>query len=198
MTKTMKIIGLSILVVTLSVCAFTGSARAQTAGAQTAGFPDVPPTHWAAQAVAKLAGANIITGYGSSPLQAASPGQAKPAAKPSFDGNKPVTRYELAITLYRFVQYIERANARPKSKGGASAPLPPATSGADAVRRLIAGGFLPKNTPLANQGDKTATTNELVDALTSVIAKNRENATPITPESLRTYPQEKSHNAPGT
>ena len=194
MTNTLNKIGVGIFALSLALFAFAGSARAQTAG-----FPDVPQNHWAAQAVAKLASANIITGYSSSPLQAA-PGQAKsvkPTGKSGFDGNKPVTRYELAITLYRFVQYIERANARPKSKGGASV-LPNATNGADAVRRLVAGGYLPKDTPLAQQGDKIATSNELIDALTAVIAKNREKVTPITPDSLRTLPEEKPQHAPGT
>ncbi len=191
---TINKLGMGVFALTLGVCAL---AVPMSARAQTAGFPDVPQNHWAAQAVAKLASAGIVNGYPADPLQVPKTGQAKPTTATGFNGNKPVTRYELAVTLYRFVQYMERANSRPKSKGGAST-LPPATSGADAVRRLVAGGYLPKDTPLAKEGGKTATANELIDALTAVIAKDRANATPITPDSLRTLPQEHPKNAPGT
>lgn len=157
------------------------------ASAQVAGFSDIPRNHWAADSVAKLVTAGVLA-----------PPSAKPAAgakKGGYDGNKPVTRYELAVTLYRFVQYLEKANKQPKTKMGAQA-LP--QTGAEAVRRLIASGYLPAKTPLAKSGDKAVTANELADALAQVLAASRVKKTPITPESLRTLPIEKPGNAPGT
>jgi len=109
-------------------------------------------------------------------------GQAKPAPgkKQGYDGNKPVTRYELAVTLYRFVQYIERADRQKKGKSGAMAE--PKT-GADAVKYLVSNGYLPRTTLLAKEGGKIVTANQLADALAQVITKSRERVTPISPDS---------------
>lgn len=163
--------------------------------AQVAGFPDVPSNHWAADSVARLATAGIVRGRSADPLGVQGAQKPAPPAKPGYNGNKPVTRYELAVTLYRFVQYIERANSRPTSKSGAQ--VSPA-SGADAVKRLVAGGYLPKTTPLGTQGATPVTANQLADALTSVITRTREKKTPITPDSLQTLPLENPQHAPGT
>lgn len=153
------------------------------ARAQAGGFPDVPQSHWAAQSVAKLSGAGIVKGYPGGPLAVAQ--GAKPAAKkPAYDGNKPVTRYELAVTLYRFVVYIERAERQKKSNTGAWLQGDP-KSGADAVNKLIAAGYLPKDTPLATEGGKVVTANQLADAMASVIAKTREKAAPVSKGSLK-------------
>ncbi|MFM7321573.1 MAG: S-layer homology domain-containing protein, partial [Armatimonadota bacterium] len=81
---------------------------AGTAHAQVGGFRDVPSGHWAAGALEALAARAIV-------------GPAKP--KGNFDGAKPVTRYELAVTLWKLVQYMERADKQKKSKDGASAPV---------------------------------------------------------------------------
>jgi hypothetical protein len=48
-------------------------------------FPDVPENHWAYQDVAVLAGNGIIKGY----------------PEGTFDGTRPMTRYEFASMLYR-------------------------------------------------------------------------------------------------
>lgn len=162
--------------------------------AQVAGFPDVPANHWAADSVARLAERGIVKGYSADPLSARGAAPPAKSAKPAYNGNKPVTRYELAATLYRFVQYVERADKQQKSKFGAQA----SPSGADAVKQLIAGGYLPKNTPLASQGNVLVTANQLADAMTQVLSKTREKNTPITPDSLRTQPIERPESAPGT
>ena len=170
------------------LAAFAAFALVRPASAQVGGFPDVPPDHWAAQSVAKLSAAGIVKGYPA--------GQKKPAPKKdAYDGNKPVTRYELAVTLYRFVEYLEKVNKQPKTKMGAQA-FP--QNGAEAVRRLIASGYLPAKTPLAQNGTKLVTANELADAMAQIITVSRVKNTPITPESLRTQPIEKPGNVPGT
>ena len=138
--------------------------------AQSGGFADVPAGHWAAASVEKMVALGILA----APQKA----QSKPAAK--YNGDKPVTRYELAVTLDRFVQYIERTDKQKKSKFKVEAT--PA-EGAAAVKRLIAGGYLPATTPLAKDTSKIVTANQLAEALSRVIIKAREKATPMSPDS---------------
>jgi hypothetical protein len=140
--------------------ALVGVARAQSGG-----FGDVPTGHFAGDAVSKMAALGVMA-----------PGKA--GAK--FDGNKPVTRYELALTLWRFAKYLDGVDKQQKGKLKASAP----TSGADAVKKLIAEGYLPKNTPLAKEGSKAVTASQLSDALTAVIVQMRARKVPISPDSL--------------
>jgi|GEM_PF-1139544 S-layer homology domain. len=157
-------------------------AVSPAARAQAGSFPDVPKNHWAAESVTRLAGAGILKGYAGGPLAVA---QGKPPAKkPAYDGNKPVTRYELAVTLYRFVVYMERAERQKKSSTGAWLQGEP-KSGAEAVKKLIAMGYLPQNTPLATEGDKLVTADQLADALAMVIAKTQEKKTPISKGSRK-------------
>jgi len=152
----------------------SGVARAQ--------FTDVPKNHWAEESVRKLAGAGIVQG---------DPKKSTPA-KPAYDGNRPVTRYELAVTLYRFVVYMDKAKKQPKSKMGVQLPK----TGAEAVKRLVAEGYLPKTTPLAQKGETAVTANQMSDALAQVMTRLAENGSPITPESLRDIPKPRS--VPGT
>jgi hypothetical protein len=56
-------------------------------------FADVPPDHWAAKAVAELAAAGIFEGY--------------PMA--NFNGSRPMTRYEVAVTLARLLERVEKS-----------------------------------------------------------------------------------------
>lgn len=150
--------------------------------AQVAGFRDIPPGHWAAGSVAHLAAVGIILGNSDTPLSPAGTGAKKPgrAKKGAYDGNKPVTRYELAATLYRFVQYIERANRQPKSKFGAELG---SVDGPTAVKLLLAGNYLPASSPLAKGDGTPVTADQFADALAQVIAKTRENLTPRAPDS---------------
>lgn len=164
---------LHLSLMTAATVAFCGAA----AQAQTGGFSDVPPTHWAAEAVTKVAEAGIVRGY---PV-AQNP---KPAGKTAYNGDKPVTRYELAVTLYRFVLYIERADRQKKGNLKVEAPL----DGKEAVKRLIAEGYLPRETPLAREGGKVVTADEFADAMTAILTHIREKSSPITPESLRDKP----------
>jgi hypothetical protein len=168
------------IAVGFAVCVVIASA-AVVSVAQSTRFRDVPANHWAAQSVDKLTTVGIIKGYPSAPFATA---QAAPKGKPAkasgYNGDKPVTRYELAVTLYRFVQYVERANKQPKGK------LPikgEPKSGADAVKSLIAAGYLPAKTPLAAEGNKVVTAKQLSAALAQVIMKTRETAVPASPDS---------------
>lgn len=140
-------------------------AIAGAASAQTGGFKDIPSGHFAQEAVGKVAAMGVM---------------APDKKGASFNGNKPVTRYELALTLWRFAQYLERADKQKKSKFQAQAPK----DGATAVKQLIALGYLPKSSPLANEGAKVVTASQLADALSAVIIKARASKIPVSPDSL--------------
>ena len=175
-TDRMKMLALSALV-TGALLSF-----APRAGAQTMPFSDVPANHWAAPAVARLANAGIVIGYGSSPLAPGGTPTAPKAVgkKSTYDGAKPVTRYELATTLYRFIQYMERVDKTPKSKTGAFVAPP---NPADSLKKMVAGGYLSANLAFvknaATAGGKSVTADEFAAALGDVLTKIREKKTPV-------------------
>lgn len=152
---------------------------APAAHARQQPFSDVPANHWAAASIAKLAARGIVTGY-----PAAAQASVAPRPATAYNGSKPVTRYELAVTLYRFVQYLERANQQ--KKGTTRVQVLPSirdTNGAGAVRALVARGYLPEATPLGKSGATLVTADQLADALAQIISRDRENRTPISPDS---------------
>ena len=161
----------------ITIAAFVALLSPAVARAQQTSFSDVPANHWAAASIAKLASRGILTGY---PASQASSG--KPST--AYNGSKPVTRYELAVTLYRFVQYLERADQQKKGSIRVQA-LPPVkdTDGPAAVRALIARGYLAAGTSLGTSGTTLATANQFADALAQVVRRDRENRTPVSPDS---------------
>lgn len=177
---------------TAAAAAIVTISVSTAAQAQVGGFPDVPAGHWAATSVAKLAKSGIIKGYAADQKQATGKPAAAPA-KAGYNGNKPVTRYELAVTLYRFVTYMERAyKQRPTKMGAQAAPK----TGAATVQYLVANGYLPKDSPLGKEGGKVVTANELADAMAQVITRIRARQIPITPESKYDIPH--PPHSPGT
>lgn len=70
--------GVALMRALLLSMAFLAPALAQ-------GFPDVPQGHWAAEAVRYLAERGYLAGYPDG----------------TFDGDRPLTRYEMALILYR-------------------------------------------------------------------------------------------------
>lgn len=130
-------------------------AAAAAPFAHAAPLSDVPVGHWAAQSVHRLAAKKIITG-----------GQGG-----KFRGDKPVTRYELAVTLDRLVRYME-AGRKPLSTGSVkpSAVNLPASADAftqRALARLTQGGFVSAASPLL-QANKVVTARELTDVLSQL------------------------------
>jgi len=129
--------------------------------------PDVPARHWAAGSVARVTQEKIM---GRDP-------------DGRFRGDQPVTRYELAVALDRFVRYIETARKPlhsetvPVSQSlTAQAPL----AAKQAIQHLVSNGFLPANSPiLILNGRGAATASELSDALASVTIRLSDRAEPI-------------------
>ena len=127
---------------------------------------DVPAGHWAAGSVGRVTHEKIM-------------GR---AVDGRFQGDKPVTRYELAVTLDRFVRYIEAAR---KPLHAAENPLPvsvPARASkaeGAALTHLVSQGFLPVNSPLLTKdGHQPVTATELADALAAVTIRLSDRAEP--------------------
>lgn len=72
----------------------TGSALA----APTSAFVDVPTNHWAYQALDELARVGVIEGYNK-----------------SFQGDKPMTRHEMAQIVEKAMDHADKANAKQKA-----------------------------------------------------------------------------------
>lgn len=136
-----------------------------TASTALAAPSDVPASHWAARSVQSVTQKKLMA--------------ALPDGK--FHGDKPVTRYELAVTLDRFVHYIE-AGRKPLHPTQANAPKLPANAPADAkqaLTRLTQGGFLPAKSPLLTPpGAKPVTAQELADVLAQITIRLSDRALP--------------------
>ena len=92
-----------------------------------------------------------------------------------------VTKAELVVILTKLVSYLESSN---KQKRGSSVKATPPKT----VRDLIKFGYLPTDTPLANNPASKVTRDELSAALSSVLIRHNEKVVPITPDSRRATP----------
>ncbi len=117
---------------------------AATQGVASEAFKDVPNDHWAAGAVQKLKDEGILRGYPDGTLK----------------GDQPVTRYELAAALVRFVEFFQEA-WRPLRSEKQPQSIRSCTE-------LVEEGFLPKDTVLSKDTRKPVTSQELADALASL------------------------------
>ncbi len=129
-------------------------------------FRDVPPDHWAAEAVGSLKERGVVKGY----------------LDGTFRGDKAVTRYELAVLLVRFTEFLtetlgraEETNGakpdRPKDTANASVMLEAASKKEEPARILLNRGFIDKSSPLLKEPHKPATMEEVADALAGVSMK---------------------------
>jgi hypothetical protein len=152
---------LTVLVV-LAICAASLASDIDT---KAQPFSDVPASHWAAPAVAQLTAEGVMKGYPDS----------------TFRGDKPVTRYELAVALARFVEFIEAARKPivPEKQEGdkaSEANCPAWTKSSMAT--LTLGRFLPSDSPIIRDGAKPVTEEDLSKALSSMAARIIEMETP--------------------
>ena len=117
---------------------------------------DVPARHFAAGSVRRVVGEKIM-------------GRDLDGR---FRGNKPVTRYELAVALDRFVRYVEAARKPLHSElVQPNVAVPPKANAAQrgALHHLVSYGFLPPQSPLLTKnGQAPVTADELAAALASV------------------------------
>ena len=147
-------------------------------------FKDVPKNHWAAESVQLVKADGVIKGY--------------PDA--TFKGDKPVTRYELAVALERMIAFIEQSlKPEVKAESGESGKVesgesrakspdnPPialsrpgigAVSKGDPAQALKAGGYILADSPLLTDPKKTVSPTELAQALASVASRLIEKTIP--------------------
>lgn len=96
-----------------------GVGAASPAGAQEASFPDVPPSHWAYDAVEHLARLKVVEGYPDG----------------AFRGRRALTRYEASLALSRSLSEVgRRLNALQPHEGPVGRQGPPGEAGAPGVR----------------------------------------------------------------
>lgn len=103
--------------------------------AQTTEFPDVPADHWAAAAVKEVVAKGIMKGFPDG----------------TFRGEQPVTRYELAVTLARFMRHVEESLKDLKARTPkVSLPLPvkPQHWAFRDLQFLVSRGYVTEGSPL--------------------------------------------------
>mgnify|MGYP001028997860 CR=1 FL=1 len=123
--------------------------------AQAGGYSDVPKDHWAGPAIDRLVQAGFLP-----------PGQGKP-----FHGNQPVTRYEFAVVMDKFIQDIRRSFIRqpkPKEINEKKIKGRTADGSQQAMIRLAREGFLPYYSPIFHGPEDTLTPERLASALSQV------------------------------
>ncbi len=128
-------------------------------------FKDVPTDHWAAKAVDMLAQKGIVKGY----------------LDGTFNGDKPVTRYELATVLVKFIDYMRESlqPLTPPKPVQSAAPAKESAKPADPVKFLRDGGFLTEDSVLLQKDTaKPITADQLAQALATVSAKLIEERVP--------------------
>ena len=130
-------------------------------------FKDVSNDHWARPAVDALAAEGILKGYPDN----------------SYRGDKPVTRYELAVALARFAEVITQS-AKPLTNPAKAISTPQKEISPDSnpQKYLQSNGFLPANSELLKDSSKPVTAAQLADALASMSARIIELRTPVAAE----------------
>jgi len=124
---------------------------------QTAGYSDIPREHWAAASV------NRLTAMGLFP-----PGKGKP-----FQGEKPVTRYEFAVVMDKFITDIRRSFIRQPTKKKIDTKKirgRKEDGSQTAMIRLAEEGFLPYYSPIFH-GPKDTITPEMLSIALSQVAQ---------------------------
>ncbi len=103
--------------------------------AQPLEFKDVPPDHWAAAAVREVVAKGIMKGFPDG----------------TFRGDQPVTRYELAVALARFMRHVEESLKDLKARTPrVSLPVPvkPQHWAFRDLQFLVSRGYVAEGSPL--------------------------------------------------
>ncbi|GBC94901.1 S-layer protein SlpA [bacterium HR16] len=140
------------------------------APAQTTEFKDVPPDHWAADAVKEVVAKGIMKGFPDG----------------TFRGDQPVTRYELAVTLARFMRQVEESLKDLKArtpKVSIAVPVKPQHWAFKDLQFLISHGYISEESPLLRDLSKPADTDTVSAVLAQAIIGLVERYT-ISPEEM--------------
>jgi hypothetical protein len=126
---------------------------------------DVPPGFWAAGSVHRVVAHGLMT----------------PMSNGKFEGNRSVTRYELAVILDRLVRDMEAAHRPLSALPPSRVTVPKGTPAAPAaaLKHLVGNGFLTPDTPLLTRpGAQDVTATEMADALSQVTLRLSDRSLP--------------------
>ncbi|MCS6830894.1 MAG: S-layer homology domain-containing protein [Armatimonadota bacterium] len=138
--------------------------------AQNTEFKDVPPDHWAAEAVKEVVAKGIMKGFPDG----------------TFRGEQPVTRYELAVTLARFMRQVEESLKELKArtpKVSIAVPVRPQHWAFKDLQFLISRGYVSGESPLLRDLSKPADPDTVSAVLAQAVIGLVERYT-ISPEDL--------------
>ncbi|MEJ5250779.1 MAG: S-layer homology domain-containing protein [Chthonomonadetes bacterium] len=139
--------------------------------AQDVEFKDVPPDHWAAPAVKEVVAMGIMKGFPDG----------------TFRGDQPVTRYELAVTLARFMRHVEESLKDLKArtpKVSIAVPLKPQHWAFSDLKFLIERGYVSEESPLLRDLSKPVDPDTVSAVLAQAVIGLVERYT-ISPEELQ-------------
>ena len=125
---------------------------------QIAGYSDVPPSHWAAKSISHLVETKMLV----------------PTPGANFQGDQPVTRYEFAVMMDKFITDIRRTFIRQPEKKAINEKK---IAGRDidgskaAMVRLAKEGFLPYYSPIFMGPKDTMTPKMMSVALAQISVK---------------------------
>ncbi|MGO8670681.1 MAG: S-layer homology domain-containing protein [Capsulimonadaceae bacterium] len=129
---------------------------------------DVPAKHWAAPAVKNVTREKVMDAPGG-----------------RFDGNRPVTRYELAVTLDRMIRYIEDSHKPVKPTPASQAVTLPKHASATvraALEHLASNRFIePDSILLKGVGSEPVTAFQLSDILSKITLRLMDRSLPPGP-----------------
>lgn len=121
------------------------------------GFTDVPEDHWAYAAVASVSARGYMSGYPDG----------------TFQGERPITRFEFAVALDRFVRDVEKGlKEAPKSPnaGDKNVGVAPTHWAHGSLLHLLEAGYLPPSSPIFSEKTKHLTPKQLGEALGKIAA----------------------------
>lgn len=139
--------------------------------AQSTGFSDVPDDHWAAPAVKEVVARGIMKGFPDG----------------TFRGDKPVTRFELAVTLARFMQQVEESLKDLKArtpKVSINLPIKPNHWAFADLQFLVGRGYVPPDSVLLRDLTKPVDT-EIVGAVLAQALTGLVDRYTVSPEELK-------------
>lgn len=139
--------------------------------AQDTQLKDVPPDHWAAAAVKEVVAKGIMKGFPDG----------------TFRGDQPVTRYELAVTLARFMRQVEESLKDLKTrtpKVSIAVPVKPKHWAFSDLQFLVGHGYVSEDSPLLRDLHKPADPDTVSAVLAQAIVGLVERYT-ISPEELQ-------------
>jgi hypothetical protein len=149
---------------TLTAALFPSASAAPT-GIVT--FRDVPKSHWAAPSLASDVQNGLTKGY----------------PDDTYRGDRPVTRYEMAVLLNNFVAFVQKGQAplHPTNVSPVSVSAPPSHWAHSAQVQLVTNRYLPPTSPLiASLGSHSVTGKEAAVAFGQAVSRVSDRSLPVT------------------